>query len=137
MSFVQAAALRNERLETATLLPKAKRRCTVPGTSSVSGPILPSESSADVGRQLLSRPVCYADFGDLPDPRLFQLHDDLKGWLCSPSRLDFLHKELIRQRNAAVRLNGKRTCIPCVFFTPCVKGMSLEARKYSWKILKY
>lgn len=62
------------------------------------------DSPAAIGRQLLSRRVSYASLDALPDPSRFQLHHDLSGWMDSASRLDFLYKELIRQRNAAVRI---------------------------------
>ena len=61
------------------------------------------DSPAAIGRRLLSRRVSFASFDALPDPSRFQLHHDLAGWKKSSSRLDFLYKELIRQRNAAVR----------------------------------
>lgn len=109
------AARRNERLKHAALRPLPADHHVLGGSLlggvSVTDPAAASEAAAAnapaaIGRQLLSRPVAYADFDELPDPSRFQLHQDLRGWKDSPSRLDFLHKELVRQRNAAVRCWG-------------------------------
>lgn len=106
-------ARRNERLKHAKLRPLPEANHLQGGSRlgrvSVTDPVAVSEaavanSPAAIGRQLLSRPVPYADFGELPDPSRFQLHHDLQGWKDSPARLDFLYKELVRQRNAAVRV---------------------------------
>lgn len=130
-------ALRNERLDAATLRPTPEERrkmlleeassshgrgggeaasdataIAVPSSASVAVAAAaaagvtttnPSHSWTAIGRKLLTRRVAYASFDKLPDPGQFQLHPDLKGWKDSPSRLDFLYKELVRQRNAAVR----------------------------------
>ena len=106
-------ARRNERLKHATLrsLPEdhhlqgGSRLGGVSVTDRVAVPeAAVINSPAAIGRQLLSRIVPYADLDELPDLSRFQLHHDLKGWKASPSRLDFLYKELVRQRNAAVSL---------------------------------
>lgn len=107
----QVIAARNRRLKRATLRPLPEdhhlRGGSCLGRVSVTDPVaVPAaaalDSPAAIGRKLLSRYVPYADFDELPDPTRFQLHHDLKGWQESPSRLDFLYKELVRQRNAAV-----------------------------------
>lgn len=112
-SRTQLTARRNQRLKHATLRPLLKGHHLGGGSRlgevSVTDPVAIPEaavinSPAAIGRQLLSRLVPYADFDELPDPSRFQLHHDLKGWKNSPSRLDFLYKELVRQRNAAVSL---------------------------------
>eukprot|EP00752_Nemacystus_decipiens_P010845 g9643.t1 len=109
--YRKVIARRNERLKHATLRPQPKDHHLLGGSRmgevSVTDPVAFPEaavinSPAAIGRQLLSRLVPYADFDELPDPSRFQLHHDLKGWKDSPSRLDFLYKELVRQRNAAV-----------------------------------
>ncbi|CAM9432054.1 unnamed protein product, partial [Choristocarpus tenellus] len=56
------------------------------------------------GSELHKRYIQYADISALPDPTEFQLHQDLQGWHHSSARLDFLHKELVRQRNTAVSI---------------------------------
>lgn len=109
----QVIAKRNHRLKHAKLRPLPDQHFlqggSRSGAASVTEPVaVPAtaalDSPAAIGRQLLSRHIAYADFDSLPDPTRFQLHQDLKGWKSSPSRLDFLYKELVRQRNAAVRL---------------------------------
>lgn len=104
--------MRNERLKHAKLRPLPEKHFLQGGSrlgaASVTEPVSvpPSaalDSPAAIGRQLLSRRIAYANFDSLPDPSRFQLHHDLKGWRGCPSRLDFLYKELVRQRNAAVR----------------------------------
>lgn len=108
----QVTAKRNHRLKHAKLRPLPEKHFLQGGSRSgavsVTEPVAvpPTaalDSPAAIGRQLLSRHVSYADFDSLPDPSRFQLHQDLKGWKSSPARLDFLYKELVRQRNAAVR----------------------------------
>ncbi|CAN0525424.1 unnamed protein product [Ectocarpus sp. 12 AP-2014] len=109
--YRKTTAMRNERLKHATLRPLPDNHFLQGGSrlgaASVTEPVSvpPSaalDSSAAIGRQLLSRRIAYANFDSLPDPSRFQLHHDLKGWRESPSRLDFLYKELVRQRNAAI-----------------------------------
>lgn len=118
----QVAALRNKRLDSATMRPLPERSSVLEGGSYLSvavaagaaggggAPPLATATldfSNTIGRQLLGRRTCFADFDALPDPTQFQLHNDLKGWMSSSSRLDFLYKELVRQRNAAVRLSQR------------------------------
>ncbi|CAN0363298.1 unnamed protein product, partial [Laminaria digitata] len=111
--YRQTNALRNERLDSATLRPSPEERRKLllegshprgGGSASDGLAVVPSTaaSSTAIGRKLLTRRVAYANFDALPDPDQFQLHPDLLGWKDSPSRLDFLYKELVRQRNAAV-----------------------------------
>ncbi|CBN77483.1 expressed unknown protein [Ectocarpus siliculosus] len=109
--YRKTTAMRNERLKHATLRPLRDNHFLQGGSrlgaASVTEPVSvpPSaalDSPAAIGRQLLSRRIAYANFDSLPDPSRFQLHHDLKGWRESPSRLDFLYKELVRQRNAAI-----------------------------------
>lgn len=115
-------ALRNARLDKATLRPIVERPSDLQrasrslSTAAAAAAAVAADAAAQsgysssvdgasaVGRQLLGRRVPYADFDALPDPQAFQLHRDLLGWMGSPSRLDFLYKELVRQRNAAVSM---------------------------------
>ncbi|CAN0333308.1 unnamed protein product [Pylaiella littoralis] len=111
LCYRMVIAKRNHRLKHAKLRPLPDQHFlqggSRSGAASVTEPVaVPAtaalDSPAAIGRQLLSRHIAYADFDSLPDPTRFQLHQDLKGWKSSPSRLDFLYKELVRQRNAAI-----------------------------------
>lgn len=114
--ITQLTALRNARQDHATLRPIANRPSVPQGASrslsaaavaaAAKSGSLSLDGASAIGRQLLGRRVPYADFDALPDPQAFQLHRDLQGWTGSPSRLDFLYKELVRQRNAAVSRSG-------------------------------
>lgn len=97
-------AVRNARMDRATLRPIDPE---VDGQAPVANGRDGGAYREAVGRQILARRVPYADLTQLPDPLKFQLHEDLDGWLDTPSRLDFLYKELVRQRNTAVRNGGR------------------------------
>lgn len=112
LADVKSVARRNERLKHASLTPLPDNHhlqigpparvasATMPGAVPSSATF---NSSATVGRHLLSRQITYADISQLPSPQSFQLHEPFKGWNKSPQRLDLLHKELIRERNVWVR----------------------------------
>lgn len=121
----QVTALRNARLSSATVrTTDAEARAAIQASAMALGAALPlgvqgemddgkMAYAATVTRQMLQRRIAYADYSALPNARKFQLHQDLQGWMSSPSRLDFLYKELIRQRNTAVIFFFFSCHVPC------------------------